>query len=734
MKYIIIDDNENFAKTLCGQLLKRTNEESNGKTCNEKQLQLKQGDETITIDYTKHNVAQIADAIIETYGKEEKKLPDDAVIFINVNLKTKDGNRQEQKGIELLIWLRIKEVMNHCVMYSFETVHQLLQRKPKHLILTSKGTSFVQLPSDFELNFDKLNKEKAEEDNLKNTLKAYFNKDNRENIDVFKHKGANWWGLKALCEVHKVVENELKFTLPAHIDKELLDVNNAVAKYIYQHRQTEIEEIVKQETNRRQKFIETLKSQLEKLGKIIEEKKAFVEIGKEEIDVKNICIQEINSSLLNYMDSSLIEYRQRILKEIEEINSLIAPEQVAIKVSDDEKNQKEAALLKKKEGYENILSVITKELNSSSKYYDGDIKLKIKGRKLKIIYIDDNAQNGWNDILSQMILEAIITSIVPKEVYKNDIEKLYANQVKETINNDLSLIMLDLRLYDEKDRSVAVENLSGKKLLDIIRKNHKGIPVLIITASNKVWSYEELMKSGADAYWMKEGIDNHFEVKESVDNYYKLLWLVEKLTNDEYAFLRKITDKIERLACVEEHWWQDMCWNFEYKKNNKVIVPNETKAERKVIFDILWDAQSFLKSYLKATVLKIGSENYSEQKWFLPAEIIRHLGNIIEIIHDFETMRINYQDLPGGQRLKYTPDGKIGINGWMNNSTTEIKPKFRGDTVGAELYDARNKASHYAEAKNKGFKELKIVFTKLLDYLDINPQVRDSLETLNENP
>lgn len=194
MKYIIIDDNISFAKALCEQLLKEANGNSDNKTCNEKTLEFKQGEKIITIDFAKHTTAQIANAIIETYGNEEKELPDDIVLLINVNLKA--GERQKQLGIELLIWLRIKDVMNHVVLYSFETVHQLLQRKPKHLILTSKGTSFVQLPRDFELNFDKLSKEKADEGNLKKTLKPTFSNKN------IQHRLANIYGLWFMFSVH----------------------------------------------------------------------------------------------------------------------------------------------------------------------------------------------------------------------------------------------------------------------------------------------------------------------------------------------------------------------------------------------------------------------------------------------------------------------------------------------------------------------------------------------------
>jgi hypothetical protein len=190
MQLQIIDDNSDFAKTLCEKLI---NEDTNI-TCNEIQLQFTEMQKQVEVDFINHTPVQISRAIFETYGE---RLSDNIVFFINVNLLA-GGKRQEQKGIDLLIWLRIKKVMNHVVLYSFETIHTLLNREPKHLIATSIGTTFVQIPSDFsELNLEKLCFEKAEENNLKQTLNTAFD------VIRFRHTYANVWGLIRLLEVHE---------------------------------------------------------------------------------------------------------------------------------------------------------------------------------------------------------------------------------------------------------------------------------------------------------------------------------------------------------------------------------------------------------------------------------------------------------------------------------------------------------------------------------------------------
>ncbi|MBK7970970.1 MAG: response regulator [Bacteroidetes bacterium] len=76
------------------------------------------------------------------------------------------------------------------------------------------------------------------------------------------------------------------------------------------------------------------------------------------------------------------------------------------------------------------------------------------------------------------------------------------------------LILLDLRLQNEKGVRIDAEMLSGGVLLANIRKQYPGLPVLMTTASNKSWSYEELQRLGCDAFWTKEGIDAHLSTED----------------------------------------------------------------------------------------------------------------------------------------------------------------------------------------------------------------------------
>lgn len=194
MKYLLIEDNKEFAEALCKHLLKNVEVAEIDKTCNDKTLKFSNGEDCIALDFSKHTTREIADAVIETHDPaKNKKL----ILFINVNLHSGKDSRQQQKGIELLIWLRIKGVMNHCVLYSFEDLHTILNREPKHLIATSQGTTFVLLPNNFsKLKYELLKGDTAKKDNLTETIKVSF-----ENTGL-QHKLANIYGLWFMFNLH----------------------------------------------------------------------------------------------------------------------------------------------------------------------------------------------------------------------------------------------------------------------------------------------------------------------------------------------------------------------------------------------------------------------------------------------------------------------------------------------------------------------------------------------------
>lgn len=205
IKILVIDDNVNCVDFLCGKFSCAVKEEF-------QQLLSECGDSRT-----------LAEKILE-----RKYANPNCVLFINVNLIVGQEKRQNHKGIELLTWLRIKEALNHCVLYSFQNAEAILRANDNNRLLISKGTTFIQLPNDFSaIELAVIANEKATLENLKTNIKPMFN------VGKFRHRDANWWGVKQLWDVHRVATSgKFRDDYPQHIKNNLTDLNNAVGVFL----------------------------------------------------------------------------------------------------------------------------------------------------------------------------------------------------------------------------------------------------------------------------------------------------------------------------------------------------------------------------------------------------------------------------------------------------------------------------------------------------------------------
>ena len=167
-----------------------------------------------------------------------------------------------------------------------------------------------------------------------------------------------------------------------------------------------------------------------------------------------------------------------------------------------------------------FISNFKKEIDNDSQIKN-IFKISTKGKE--ILLIDDQAENGWNDVLEKGIFKNHnITAVTVKD----DAEA----KVKEF---KYDLILLDLRLNNEDDKELKPENLSGFKLLQKIREDfftskNFSTPVVIFTASNKAWNIDEVLENGADGFYIKEN-PNFSDWNTSKENYKTFKKLLSRL-------------------------------------------------------------------------------------------------------------------------------------------------------------------------------------------------------------
>jgi CheY-like chemotaxis protein len=126
---------------------------------------------------------------------------------------------------------------------------------------------------------------------------------------------------------------------------------------------------------------------------------------------------------------------------------------------------------------------------------------------MKYLIIDDLAHSGWLSILEKAII---------KSEGELDAATNY-NEAIEKIQNKYDIIFLDVRLTEEDHKIKNINEYSGFKILKIIKKEFNSInfstPIILLTASNKIWNIDLFKNHGVDSYYIKEHPD-HFVNKE----------------------------------------------------------------------------------------------------------------------------------------------------------------------------------------------------------------------------
>lgn len=672
--------------------------------------------------------------------KKETAANAPSIIFIDQYLECADEGfewLQRNAGIALVKFLRMLEVTNHFVLISPFEQYELIKLSPANLIVSSKGISFTKYLHEFSkkslMEIDALALDTFDDkQKLKPYIMAEFSLPEDE-----RHNWANWWGIDRLWNVHRVVEQK-KYALterwrlkeyPDPLKDKLKALKNQEALFLYGHQESHIVTALSELNENILKLTDSLERCLTGKNYYLEfqnnnqsskeEKAALIKSLESQISLINRHLPYLNGRSETFK-SKLAERMRKIVTlsaEIRELeNNLMEARKetrkIRYRMSNEEKRLEDLnqELVKEEERYLSSIMGDIEKIETEIKGLQSKIlslsipalRNKLKEKSPKILYIDDQANEGWSNIFQHIIyneeqpdidrhkLPGFFKVIQPKETDKID-ANYFNTYVKSVIMEfNPALIMLDLRLNKESGIKIEVENLSGAIMLKEIREQFPGIPVLMTTASNKSWSYEELQRIGCDAFWTKEGIDTGMTEHDSVKNYMRFAELVNILSAGEFKFLAKYASAISKLKIKGSHWWLNPKWCNDATDHYKESV----QVDKDVVFDILDDAHLIFRSYLRKEFVQLDFGNKLNQ-WMYPSLIIQHLAKIIEHIHG-----VTQTGIPSTEYIKNT----------------------RGDKDAGELLKERGFASHYNDAKTINYNTATGFIEKLLNYLNDKPE------------
>ena len=164
-------------------------------------------------------------------------------------------------------------------------------------------------------------------------------------------------------------------------------------------------------------------------------------------------------------------------------------------------------------------------------------KLRAAGKnkqKSKILYIDDQASLGWDKLLCDLVFDT--ENHKNFKVISNREEFTKDNIIENMSNYKPDCLLLDLRLKGDEEHRLPLEEISGFKLLEIIKKKFPALPVIIISATNKAGNLSALLNAGAEGLWTKPRVESALTTDYYSDSYFNLLQILWRaLTKYELA-------------------------------------------------------------------------------------------------------------------------------------------------------------------------------------------------------
>lgn len=185
----------------------------------------------------------------------------------------------------------------------------------------------------------------------------------------------------------------------------------------------------------------------------------------------------------------------------------------------------------------------------------------------KILYLDDEIDKGWATLFKTICIGKTFNSIGAD--FKNlNSDEIIEHALEKVNSFGPDVVLLDFRLHDDDFEVSKPEDVTGFKILQEIKKVNKGIQVVILSATNKIWNLLELQKAGADEFILKESpelsTDENYSVT-SINNIYFVL--NEKLKAGKFLkFIDSSFKKIIGLITInnpEEDFKEGILNNFE---------------------------------------------------------------------------------------------------------------------------------------------------------------------------
>lgn len=127
--------------------------------------------------------------------------------------------------------------------------------------------------------------------------------------------------------------------------------------------------------------------------------------------------------------------------------------------------------------------------------------------KPKVLLVDDEAEKGWYEIFCTILddVNDFYFDRLDEEFNEKRSDEIVEIVHKKIVSDKIDIVILDYRLHKSDFFVDHITDVTGYKVLLDIKKNiNRGIQVIVVSATNKIWNWEALREAGADAFIMKD--------------------------------------------------------------------------------------------------------------------------------------------------------------------------------------------------------------------------------------
>lgn len=276
---------------------------------------------------------------------------------------------------------------------------------------------------------------------------------------------------------------------------------------------------------------------------------------------------------------------------------------------------------------------------------------EISNLNFNIVFIDDHANNGWGDLLKNILQGNTASNkgnfiiICPNE--HSTVDKLLKEYVTKTSGKKINLVISDLRYNKKEEELRDYRNLISFQLITKINDDTR-TNILYLTAANNLFMYKKLIdkKHLPLKLFIKEGFDFNLTNQESLNNYKELTQtiydiliakqkakgIIEAMDIEETKRIELIKDNLTAI-CLNNYSTSTFSsythivldTNFFISKTNHNSVLKCFKALKEKIFiheavlkELQWNAKGdeMLKKVLCELYANlIVRDNYNVDKW-----------------------------------------------------------------------------------------------------------------------